>query len=219
MRLGSPRRDSQSGGDGLIGEPFGDQLSHHELTGPASRPAPASRPGSATRPHAPTRMSDLLTSTSARSLPQAHIPYTARAPRRDPGTSPRSRRPADRPARRPRTHGNGWRPPRRPPPVRTPGQPLHETAEGEQLQLPAQVGDPARVAQQRRASACRRVGDPGRGCGTVADPRRHPPRPAQHRGRPLAPRGRSRTGQPSSAASRPMSTPASALLTGHDALA
>ena len=56
------------------------------------------------------------------------------------------------------------------------GQALDEGAEGEQLQLPAQVGDPARIAQQRRAGARRRVGDPAGRRAAVPDPRPHPSR-------------------------------------------
>jgi hypothetical protein len=41
----------------------------------------------------------------------------------------------------------------------SPRQPLDEVAKGKQLQLPAQMGNPARVEQQRRPSARRRVRD------------------------------------------------------------
>ena len=53
------------------------------------------------------------------------------------------------------------------------GQTLDKGAEGVQLKLPAQMGDPARLEQQRRASARRRVGDAARGRSTVPDPRPH----------------------------------------------
>jgi len=55
-------------------------------------------------------------------------------------------------------------------------QPLDEGAVGKQLQLPAQMGNPARVEQQRRASTRRRIGDAARGRGAVPDPRPHPSR-------------------------------------------
>jgi len=56
------------------------------------------------------------------------------------------------------------------------GQTLDEAAEREQLKLPAQMGNPARVAQQRRTGAHRRVGDAARRCAAVPDRRHHPSR-------------------------------------------
>ena len=48
-----------------------------------------------------------------------------------------------------------------------------KAAEGKQLQLPAQMGNPARVEQQRRPSARRRVRDAPRRRAAVHDPRPH----------------------------------------------
>jgi hypothetical protein len=53
------------------------------------------------------------------------------------------------------------------------GQPPDKGAEGVKLKLPAQMGDPARLEQQRRTGARRRVGDAARGRSTVPDRRPH----------------------------------------------
>ena len=55
-------------------------------------------------------------------------------------------------------------------------QALEEGAEGEQFQLPAEMGDPARIAQQRRPRARCRVSDAARGRVAVPDPQPHPSR-------------------------------------------
>jgi hypothetical protein len=62
------------------------------------------------------------------------------------------------------------------------GQALDEAAETEQLELRGQVGNPARVAQQRRAGAYRGVGDSARWRAAVPDRRRHPSRLAARGG-------------------------------------
>ena len=60
------------------------------------------------------------------------------------------------------------------------GEPLsqarEEGAEGEQFQLPVEMGDPAGIAQQRRPRARCRVSDTARGRVAVPDPRPHPSR-------------------------------------------
>src|SRR5262249_29958185 len=61
------------------------------------------------------------------------------------------------------------------------GQVLDETAKRGELQLRAQVRDPARITQQGRTSTHYRVRDAARGRAAIPDPRTHPYRLTQPR--------------------------------------
>src|SRR5215471_9224122 len=146
---------------------------------------------------------DSRTWADARSRPQAHIPYTTsastrsgylaaiaaaswppcEAPNRRKRSAPTASATASAAATCPSNDRSTPIPVRQTAPglvIADHGEPLgqllHEAAERAQLQLPAQMADPARIEHQRRASARCRVSDAARGRAAVPDIRPHPSR-------------------------------------------